>query len=525
MRRAHILFRYICTSIIYIFIFPVAILAHCFCSRRRFRGLLVMAAGEDFFAACGAAGLPDGPGDFFPDPPEPAELRPRSGGHGGRPREPPGCGTVGCWIVTAEAGDVAPRSGDARRGGARFDARHVEGLGVLTWKYEALCVDELTDGARGPVSGIPVDRTHWGEIRWTLEDVWLLGRPHPIPDDVDLGAQSVGTTLEFHCGMLELPDVKAAVTEFTKSSDHQFRTALVLPTDLAQTALASEPPCALRSVKLGARVDPSQFICNLPPHSFVKSWRRKAQAQHAPRPARDEVAEELTPGEKLLLELPAKRRKPDGSSDSVFDPSLVDSKQDSLRIINACAAASHLRQVERFGEAMLDAKRYEENDFDGHIVRDASQDPGKSTLLRSAKRLDLVGMALERRIWAQEVADNEVEACVVYSDASPVTGEEIQGMIVDVCKRNGKTRRVILPGATIFFSMQDAIMKVIAFVWAAWLLFGPDLFHFEFFINSCVCWCTDGGVEVHGIEVPDCMHAFLKWLGGTPLSDCAVLVR
>ena len=39
------------------------------------------------------------------------------------------------------------------------------------------------------------------------------------------------------------------------------------------------------------------------------------------------------------------------------------------------------------------------------------------------------------------------------------------------------------------------------------------------------CWCTDGGVESKSIEIPDCLEAFLCWIAGRALADCAHLVK
>ena len=98
-------------------------------------------------------------------------------------------------------------------------------------------------------------------------------------------------------------------------------------------------------------------------------------------------------------------------------------------------------------------------------------------------------------------------------------------MIVDVCKFCGTVRRVLLPGGSIFYGQQGAIQKTMAFVWAVWLLFGPDEYHLHAFVDRVVCWTTDFGVEVHSIETPDCITAFLAWIGGTALSAVAPRVR
>jgi len=138
--------------------------------------------------------------------------------------------------------------------------------------------------------------------------------------------------------------------------------------------------------------------------------------------------------------------------------------------------------------------------------------------------MDIVGMALERRMWAQEVKDDCVEAVNVYSDASPVTGAEIQGMIVDVVHRAGTVRRVTLPGATLQYGRTDAINKAMAFVWAVFLCFGPFHYTMQFFFDHVRSFTTDFGNEMKTVELPLVLPAFLAWIAGRPLSECGVLI-
>ena len=174
---------------------------------------------------------------------------------------------------------------------------------------------------------------------------------------------------------------------------------------------------------------------------------------------------------------------------------------------------------------MLDAKRYDAGDVEEEVTRDASQDPGRATLQRAETRLDIVGMNIERRIWHQEVADDAVLAINCYSDSSPVVGMEIQGMLTDVVKTDGSIRRTILPGGSVFYGSQCAISKIMVFLWAAWLLFGPTLADMQYFVEHVVCWTTDLGVEACSIELPDCSLAFLAWVAGKALEECRPLVN
>jgi len=480
----------------------------------------------DFFCPLYGAPADGGDGDFFTEPLETAQLHRRGGGTQGRPRAPPESGTVGCWLVSTDSVEVSSSSSSACPLAARREIRHLEGLALLTWTYEASAVDVAPAGAGGPGAGVHVDSAHWGGVEWSLEEYERLVAPQVVDDEVDVTAAGTAMLFEETFGHVALRDSPLTVSTFLDSSDVFFEKTLVLQKDIVNFCFVHALPVMLRYLKLGPRIDRSLFYLDLPPKSSVDRWRKVAGAQKQRTPTAVDAAVGPSPGERVMLELPTKRPRHDRlEGDAPVQPSVEGTKKDPLRIINAVAFARHLRQQEAFSDAMLDAKRYEENDFTGEVTRDASNDPHKTVLLKASKRLDLVGMAIERRLWHKEVGDDEVEAVVCYSDSSPVTGEEIQGMLVDVCKRDRTVRRVCLPGGSIYYGMQDSIMKTMVFVWATWLCFGPDEFHMKYFIDHCVCWTTDFGVEVHSIEVPNCLAAFMAWVAGKALSDCAVLVK
>ena len=245
-----------------------------------------------------------------------------------------------------------------------------------------------------------------------------------------------------------------------------------------------------------------------------------------PRASHPAAPPKLPAQTRALLELPQTRKRP--QAEVAEQPPRKSTRFgrtfDALKLINSVAFALHLRKVDDFPEAMLDAKRVDHPDGD-EATRDASGDPGTTTLFRAARRMDILGMNLERRIWHQEVLEDSVDAINVYSDSSPVTGTEIQGMLCDVVKTNGAVRRVALPGGTLSYGNFDAIAKTMVFLWSSWLVFGPTLEHMLYFVNHITCWTTDFGIEVHGIEIPDCLQAFLAWVAGHALENVRPLIN
>ena len=81
--------------------------------------------------------------------------------------------------------------------------------------------------------------------------------------------------------------------------------------------------------------------------------------------------------------------------------------------------------------------------------RDDSCDPSSVSFERATSRIDIVDMLMERRRFQADRLVDNVESVHLYSDSSPVTHSELQGMIADVVRFQGEPRRIVLPGASL----------------------------------------------------------------------------
>ena len=163
---------------------------------------------------------------------------------------------------------------------------------------------------------------------------------------------------------------------------------------------------------------------------------------------------------------------------------------------------------------------------DPEDARDASLDPEKTLLHRALSRADVVAMLLDRREFHADRLFDRVESISIYTDSSPITGAELQGMVADITKTDGTApRRVVLPGSTLTYGHFDAVSKTIALLWAIWLLVGNDSADLRYFCDHVVCICTDFGVEHLTVEMADCVDAFLAWVKGRELRLCRDLVN
>ena len=151
-------------------------------------------------------------------------------------------------------------------------------------------------------------------------------------------------------------------------------------------------------------------------------------------------------------------------------------------------------------------------------------DPSRQNLDRAGSRLDLVDCLLLRRCFEADRIYDRVQSIHLYSDSSPVTGEELQGMLMDIFFYDGSTDRVVLPGCTLAYGCFNAVAKSLALVWAAFLVAGPDEEGIRYFFDEVVSIVTDCGTEIKMATVPDVITAFVRWNQGWSLARCAPLV-
>ena len=111
------------------------------------------------------------------------------------------------------------------------------------------------------------------------------------------------------------------------------------------------------------------------------------------------------------------------------------------------------------------------------------------------------------------------------TDASPSTGVEFQGMVADIFKQDRTFRRIIMPGSSLVYAMQDAVSKSMALVWSIWVMTGPLIQDVAYVCNKVACITTHSGIEVLTLMVPDVLRAFIKYINGTPLAACRTEVN
>jgi len=137
------------------------------------------------------------------------------------------------------------------------------------------------------------------------------------------------------------------------------------------------------------------------------------------------------------------------------------------------------------------------------------------------QRVDAVDALLFRRRFRADFKFDNIDTIALYTDSSPVSSSELQGMVCDIKRKDGDHERVVLPGSTLCYGMTDSVSKTIALLWSIYILVGPWEENMKYFFSKVISATTDSGVEGLTIFMPDITHAFIRWVGGDSLADCS----
>lgn len=289
---------------------------------------------------------------------------------------------------------------------------------------------------------------------------------------------------------------------------------------------AAPGPQRFRHVPIYRRwADPARRICSLPKQSVFKRWRKAnryeiqsdsdGDAQQQPA-ATAQIADHLTyiPHSRVLQTERPRQETPVGGPAT-----------DPVRLVHALSVLQHLRSPKLFVVALDDAYDYLFQDDDGREARNSEKDPRRSSLQKALARADVVSLNITRRMFKQWRQEGVVKAINVFSDASPVVGTELQGMLVDVVLTNGEVHRIILPGSTLAYGHTGTMGKGAALLWAIWLIAGPTADDVQWFCYNVRSFTTDFGVEMHLLDLPDFIEAMVAWAGGRPLDRVGPLIK
>jgi len=365
-------------------------------------------------------------------------------------------------------------------------------------------------------------------LQYTLNRVWLLEDPFLLPADFQgrdgpVVADYITQRLEGHC----FQGGGSSVDDISNMIGLTVSTLLVLEGLQAASLHHGVSDSLVHSVALGARLPRGGVPAGLPAPSLLQRLRRLfavAPQQRLEGPEERDAWQSRYNDK--LLEMPRglrQRGARDAAGSGARDAEGGARKdKDPLQMLRGLGVAQYLRSSRFFTKVMAAAKTY---DAPSAPAREGEEDPHRVTFDRAAAKLDIVDLLLERRAFRADREFDCVKCIQIYSDSSPVTGEELQGMLMDVHYNDGRPgRRATFPGSSLWYGQFGAIPKAVAVLWGCFLLCGPLFADMRWWLSKVSAVLTDAGTERHTIEMPDILLAFLRWNAGAALADCALLV-
>ena len=377
------------------------------------------------------------------------------------------------------------------------------------------------------------DRLDCGLITYVTHRIVLLQSPVEFPDGSDFNDPAAAFDA---CGDSILTPAHGSVTVDAFLIEEAVVNRYVVECTQAEaTALRiAQVHCLFRKVRVRTRGSITSALPQ-PEKTNLKRWRKEVRDGYARQDTRQREGVPMGANprdfsQSHLFFLPERVHPERWDQGNLRLPGRlkhVRSRKtiDPIRLVHALDVTQHLRMPDLFEKVLEASQDYLALDAGERVEHDYYKDPKKFVLQQSQARSDVLEMLLNRRRFKQWRADDAVKSMHLYSDGSPVTGDELQGMILDVIFRDGSLEQMIFPGSTLAFGHTDTVSKGVALVWALWLVSGPTVDDLLWACSKVRSLTTDFGVEMHLLELPDIAAAFVTWVGGVPLADVRPLVR
>ena len=369
----------------------------------------------------------------------------------------------------------------------------------------------------------------WGHVLYSVIEEWSFAHPEAVDDGFDVGAADASGNLRTRCADAILVQTGLPARRFLlETVGHARMQVLPLPWSLALDVVGAHRAPVFKIVSLGVRnQDLSSLVQNEPRLSLVARWRKEQDVagRSRARTATDQVSAELW--EQAAFELPRVSKKGTAVGDAgSLHPDCYAGTADPLRTIRALRFSGFLKATRDFSAAIGAAEHYDHPDLPTEGRRTGQDDVHRTGLQTGRGNTDICGMLLTRREIKADRLAGRVQAALIFTDASPVTGEELQGMVLEVVKyKKEDTTRIILPGSTLSYAQMNLVSKTMALLFSLWLVAGPWFCDLAWLLSKVRGLTTDFGHEIRTIEIPDVLKAFLAWNAGASLQHARGLVN
>ena len=339
-----------------------------------------------------------------------------------------------------------------------------------------------------------------GFAEYNVKDLMPLSEPHELTrqdaDEFFLTCHQLRALHDKFVGGVSLPD---------RCTSHDTRLptqAIRLPMTIAALLLRGQMSVASVHA-ICQKMHKSSLLEGFPTAGLVRRWRTAHNQDDD-----DDIAND--PG--AFPDYQAGSRQSNLPGVRALDP---------VVIFKAVKFGVHLRNVRSSPDALVDAiDCVTEDAAVASALAVPSEQPKPTAVYDARQRVDAVSMLLERREMAELYAEREtVESMHLYTDASPVTGTELQGQILEICLITKIIMTLILPGVALHYGHAGIAYKALALLWALYLIVGPCLEILSWVLTSIRSTTTDMGSELGLLCTPNLLPQFLRYLCGATIFE------
>ena len=221
------------------------------------------------------------------------------------------------------------------------------------------------------------------------------------------------------------------------------------------------------AVVVSTRMRREAYVTDFPSKKLVKKWLQQQRNATRVAPADGHVT---LPSASVLYDLPL--GTPEFQTARKFAGGLTEAR-DAVQILRYLRFTKHLKKLGDADETMVDAisAACPDNATHLHVIDNLPDNPKRTALYHARLQLDAVGMCIERRVLGDIIRNkkSEVASIHLHSDGSPVTGSELQGMVLTIIMVDRRVLVFVMPGVMLHFGGCRVIDKVTAFLWSSTL--------------------------------------------------------
>ena len=273
----------------------------------------------------------------------------------------------------------------------------------------------------------------------------------------------------------------------------------------------------LSMVALGRRLSKKDVPLG-PSHRLLKDWVR---SQNEERQTIGGIDGGVAEACRIYYQLPADT--PATQPTRGYGTHAEKNQTDPVLLLNYLKCSSHLRNMHSIDVSIKDAitAACVDDNLKEQVLEQMPETPGYTIIHDTRLKLDSIAMNSERRWFNQlfRLRPKDLISVHLFSDGPPVTGSELQGMILQLVLKDGEVRNMILPGVDLHYGSYGLLDKFVAFMWVFHLSVGSEYEVLEWVLSKVTSITTDMGTELGLTDWSDLMRAFLRYRQGVAIAE------